>query len=72
MTTPLLLLSGGGLAGFTLAKAKTLIRVAFDIPCCSMRFLWGTLALQCSMTNLLAQELKCFFTAGIARKYWCN
>jgi hypothetical protein len=72
MTTPLLLLSDRVGTGFALAKAKTLTRVAFYIPCCFLMFLWGTLAVQCSMATLLAQELKCLFTTDIARKHWCN
>jgi hypothetical protein len=54
-----------------IAKVKTLIRVALDMPSCFMISLWGTLALQSLMAALLAPASKCLSTAaGIVRKHW--
>ncbi len=53
-----------------IAKARTLSRVAVDMPSCFMMFLWGTLALQSSMAALPEPASKCLLIAGIVRKHW--
>jgi len=47
------------------STAKTLTRVALDIPSCFMMFLWGTLAILGSIGVLLAPESKCWLTEGV-------
>ncbi len=39
---------GTGFSRLALAKAKIIIKVAFDMPSCSLMALWGTLAFHSS------------------------